>query len=101
MGDLRNKLERRETRHWKGLSGFQIAALIWAWVAVEENPQGAIFGNPHWFQTRAALERKGILTCQTRPRFLTEKGAKICAQLLRAFPAETAEARDEKRKTDG
>jgi len=96
MGDLRNKLERRETRHWKGLSGFQIAALIWAWVGIHEDPSLPIFGNPHWFQTRAALFRKGILTSECRPRYLTEKGVTICKQLMKHFPAESTEARAER-----
>jgi len=97
MGELRNKLERKGSLRWNGLTGFQIAALIWAWVDSEERPARDFFGNPHWFQTRAALVRKGIINKDTPPRKLTTKGIKICKQLVDAFPDVVAEAKAERK----
>lgn len=94
MGVLRNKFEMREKK-WLGFSGIQIASLLWIWHRIDGDKSQPIYGEPHWHQTRRALLLKGILTSDSSPRYLTDKGVEFCKRMVTAFPDLSAEAEAE------
>lgn len=110
MGELRNQLERRKP--WLGFSGHQCAALIWMWFHSEGRCDCPTPGIPPFWQSRRALERKGVIRfaefrgSRQNPTMpwkketirlpaLTKEGWELCQRLLTAFPREAAEAQAE------